>query len=128
VRDEVLGAFPDLPAVAAMVWVPMLKEDDAAAARLVAELIADPRLQHFYDARRAAGRAIAGSLGGRGHTAWDAYLFYRPGARWRRLPPPPDAWVHQLGGSAWADPARLRRGAEMRAELRRLAVTLISRA
>jgi hypothetical protein len=114
----VLGAHPAAPLAAAVVWLPMLGGDDAAAA-IAAALVPDPRARHFYDPGRLAGRAVARALGAAaGETAWGMYLFWGPDARWTgEAPPRPDAWLHQLGDCRWADPARHRRGAGLAAAL-----------
>lgn len=60
-----------------------------------ARAIRNPRVRHFYDADKLAGRAVAVSLGGEGETAWDIYLFYEQGTVWQHRPPVPVAWAHQ---------------------------------
>jgi hypothetical protein len=121
----VLDAHPGAALAAAVVWLPMLGGDDAAAAGAAASLVADPRARHFYDPGRRAGRAVARALGAAGgETAWDMYLFWGPGARWAaEAPPRPEAWLHQLGDCSWADPARHRWGDGLSAALRELAGT-----
>lgn len=108
-----------------IVWIPMRPEDSETAARAAVRLCDGPRVDHFYDAERAAGRAIARSLGGDGEVAWDVYLAYPSSTAWERTPPPPSAWAHQLRGSAWADPARYHAGAGLAPELRRMVMELL---
>jgi hypothetical protein len=50
---------------------------------------------------------VAHVVGGNGTIAWDCHLFYRAGAAWGEMLPPPDRWMHQLGLSVWADPISL---------------------
>jgi hypothetical protein len=57
-----------------IVWIPMRPEDSAATAHVSARRYGDHRVDHFYDADRSAGRAIARGLGGEGDVAWDIYL------------------------------------------------------
>lgn len=109
-----------------IVWVPMLPEDNAAAARASAGECADSRVDHFYDADQHASRAIAGLLGGVGAVAWDVYLMYARHTRWERTPPLPYAWAHQLRRNAWADPARYHSGSALASELRRTVTHLRS--
>ncbi|HSH79405.1 MAG TPA: hypothetical protein VLA19_12860 [Herpetosiphonaceae bacterium] len=92
-----------------IVWIPMLVDDSEAAARRSAQLLAEPRVRQFYDARQEVGRVVADSLGAAGEIAWDTYLFYRPGSIWNVDPPAPDTWMHQLSAK-WAPPSHLRRG------------------
>lgn len=108
----------DLPA--ALVWIPMLPGDAPSAAEVIAKRLDHPRLLHFYDAERRAGRAIATSLGWSEDVAWDVYLLYPAGATWGANPPRPQEWAHQLGGWERADPRRFRTGPALGQELHRL--------
>jgi hypothetical protein len=100
-----------------IVWIPMLPEDNKAAACASAGLSDDPRVDHFYDPEKSAGRAIARCLGGVGEVAWDVYLVYPPHITWEHTPPPPSAWAHQLRRSAWAERARYHVGGDLISEL-----------
>jgi len=95
----------------------MLQGNGEATAQESARIIEDPRVRHFHDPERRAGRALAASLGGQGKVAWDIYLFYAKGGEWIEDPPRPTDWMHQLSAS-WADPARLRAGDDLVEELR----------
>ncbi len=106
----ILQAFPGAAITALIVWLPMLPEDTAAAAAAAADTDADPRARHFYDPQRISGKAIAAALGGGGRVAWDTYLVYPPRARWDHRVPLPEAWMHQLEDSSWADAAHYRIG------------------
>ncbi len=88
VRQAVLTAFPTADIRVSIVWIPMLVDDSEAAARRSAQLLAEPRVRQFYDARQEVGRVVADSLGAAGEIAWDTYLFYRPGSIWNVDPPP----------------------------------------
>jgi hypothetical protein len=96
--------------VVSIVWIPMLPGDSARAAQAATALVSDARARHYFDPERRAGRAIAGRMGGEGKIAWDMYLFFAPDATWEAEPPLPMEWAHQLGDTAWADPARCHRG------------------
>jgi hypothetical protein len=102
--------FPLADISVSMVWINMLEADSPAAAQAAAPIVGDPRARHFYDPDRRAGRAIAECIGGRGHVAWDMYLFYTAGGEWRAAPPRPATWAHQLAREGWADPGRYRGG------------------
>src|SRR5262245_14404922 len=81
----------------AWVFIDMMKTDDASSAGHAAERVDDLRLRAFHDPKHLLGRAMARTLGWKGHVAWDTYFVYRPGARWTEGDPPaPDAWFHQL--------------------------------
>ncbi len=94
----------------------MLPDDAAEAAGPSARIIADPRVRHFHDPEKRAGKAIAESLGSEDGLAWDIYLFYASGGQWSDGPPAPIDWMHQLP-SSWADPARFHTGDELPVEL-----------
>lgn len=103
----------------------MLLTDRREKAERAAQMIRDPRVQHFHDPERRAGRAIAQSLGADGPIAWDIYLFYPEDATWEADPPRPTEWTHQLWGRTWADPARYRRGRSLRQALREITAGLL---
>jgi hypothetical protein len=96
----------------------MLPADNAVTARLQSLRMADPRVRHFHDPHRRAGRAIAQALGAPGQVAWDIYLFFPAGREWGETLPAPVHWAHQLG-DGWADPAHYHSGQDLVAELAR---------
>jgi hypothetical protein len=104
---------------AMIVWIEMLAEDKEADIIALAREMTDPRIRWFHDPRHRAGRAIATSLGGTGQVAWDVYLFFDAGVEWKKQPPAPGQWAHQLGDK-WADPTRHHFGDELEPELGRL--------
>ena len=69
-----------------MVWIDILPSDSEAAARRATALLDDPRVTHFHDADRHAGRAWAGALGIQ-DVAWDVYLMFESGAQWENPVP-----------------------------------------
>jgi len=97
----------------------MLETDNEQAARVSSGLLDDPRVIHFYDPEKRFGKAIAEGLHGEGKTAWDIYLFYKPGVQWVETPPQPVSWMHQLYPSSWADPNYYRTGQDLVEELRK---------
>ncbi len=101
--------FPRADISVGIVWINMLAGDTQEAARRSAIIVADPRVRHFYDPDRQAGKAIAEVLGWKGHIAWDIYLFYAQDAVWGHLPPEPGTYMHQLR-DGWATQAHFRRG------------------
>lgn len=115
---EILAEHPAAAMTGFIVWLPMLRTDNEAAAGEAARLSADPRVHHFYDPSATSGRMIAAQLGGRGYAAWDVYLVYSSGVRWTDGPPIPADWLHQLHGSFWADEAHYRTGPDLDVALR----------
>ncbi len=102
-----------------MVWIDMLPGDNAASAAESAKRFQDPRLRHFHDPNRLAGRVLAKSIGAAGHTAWDMYLFYGKEAEWIAGPPSPVDWVHQLDDE-WAGSDHHAWGDGLKPKLRKL--------
>ena len=122
----------------AWVFIDMMATDDLNSATESAARVTDPRLAAFHDPHHELGRAMARSLGWKGHVAWDTYFVYRPGTLWTAAEmPTPDEWFHQLkdremweqtaeadvGTTEWthaladkseADPARFRTGDDLR--------------
>ncbi len=81
------------------VWMPVLQSDNAAAGRQAELLLPDPRVTHYWDGDSSLGKLYGRSLElprGR-QLAWDIYFVYAPGVTWDDEPPPPTAWMHQLG-------------------------------
>ena len=48
----------------------------------------DPRVLHFWDAERFAGRWFSKAVLGEPGYMWDAYLLYGPDATWDQAPGP----------------------------------------
>jgi hypothetical protein len=51
-------------------------------------VLSDPRVAHFWDADRFAGRWFAKTVYGEDGFMWDAYLLYGPNATWEQAPRP----------------------------------------
>jgi hypothetical protein len=92
----------------------MLETDTLVAARSSAARLSGGQMRQFYDRSRWAGKMIAEMLTGADATAWDSYLFYRPGAAWIGELPQPAEWIHQLTSAPWAGPARFYTGQALR--------------
>ena len=114
-QRSIIESYPDADVSVSIVWIHMLDGDtEMAARRSAGGIVHDPRVRHFYDPERRAGKAITRSLGGEeGKAAWDIYLFYEKGCEWIDGPPAPVDWMHQLTSSSWADPARYRQGDDL---------------
>lgn len=122
-RDSVLRAFPDADLHVEIVWLDMLPNDRPSTALEAARRLDDPRVRHFHDPSKVAGRAFARGLLPVG-VAWDVYLFYPAGAEWTEDPPRPSSWSHQLGR---VDPEHFHPRERLRAELRASAERLLAR-
>jgi hypothetical protein len=94
---EPLFEIKDLDFRAAWVFIDMMPSDNATSAAGSAGRVIDSRLAAFHDPNHLLGRAMARTLGWKGHIAWDTYFVYRPGRLWTAAEMPlPDLWFHQL--------------------------------
>jgi len=110
---EDMGFGPDEISIL-VVWMPMLPFDRLKTAEKASRIYATfPHVVQFYDPKKIVGRAVAGSMGASGKTAWDMYLFYPRDVSWAETPPQPFAWVHQLGADPWAGRAQFKWGADL---------------
>ena len=125
VQEAIIKGYPDADISVSIVWINMLPLDNRAMARVRAQTMQDPRVQHFHDPRKRVGRAIAHSMGGRDKVAWDIYLFFAPGGEWDGGPPPSTWWAHQLSGSSWADSAHYHHGDDLVGQLRQAVARLL---
>lgn len=117
---SVLEDFPKADIDVSIIWIDMLRSDNAAAAAKIAKMFDDPRVRQFHDPRdsRLAGKAFAHGLIREGAgVAWDIYMFYDKDARWDEHPPKPIDWMHQLSGGRRADATRFRTGDALVEEL-----------
>ena len=94
----------------------MMSGDTDEAAQKAVKKFKDKRVKQFYDPQTAGRPGVCQSLGHSDKVAWDIYMFYPGGVIWRDLPPPPEAFMHQLRGS-WADQSRLFEKEQLRAKL-----------
>jgi len=98
--------FPDATLEVLVVWIALKESDTLEAAGRAVGKFPDARVTQFFDPQQRAGKAIAGLLGHDGRIVWDFYLFFPPGCEWRKTPPGPEVYMHQLR-NGWADPDRL---------------------
>lgn len=98
VQTKVLETIGNKGLKAYAVWEPILRTDNARAARRSTILIKDPRVEHFWTPTTHIGEAFQAPLALKGEPAWDVYLVYREGVGWEgHAPPRPDYFMHQLG-------------------------------
>lgn len=96
VQRHVLERIGGDELVPLVVWGPMLERETEAQARAATTLVPDPRSRHFWIAGHDLAERLAPAVGlPEGERAWDVYLLYRPGVRWRGdVPPEPDLALH----------------------------------
>ena len=85
-----------------VVWLPILRGDDAEAAARAVRRYEVPGVSHYWDPGLALAEALGKALalpprevGRESGLAWDVYLLFDRGARWGA---PPTFWMHQLDG------------------------------
>ncbi len=110
VQQSILADLPDTEISVAFVWIDMVVGDSRTTAEQIAATIVDPRAAHWHDLHKAAGKAMAESLGGSGEVAWDTYSLYAPAQRWTQSVPYPVDWAHQLTRNAFANSSHYRSG------------------
>ncbi len=98
IQSEVLDTIVDESLRAYVAWVPVLPDDAPGPDESNLAIVSDARAAHYWDAQRALPPLFAPLLGlPAGWPAWDVYLAYAAGARWRDGTPAPALWHHQLG-------------------------------
>ncbi len=100
IQTSVLDRIRDPSLRAYVVWVPILPDDNEAAALGACELVTDAGATHFWDEQRVLPDMFASVLGlPEDWPAWDVYLAYPPGVTWPNSiqnAPAPAFWHHQL--------------------------------
>lgn len=121
VRKSIMDRFAASGVYAVVVWEPMLKPDNEAAARQSSGIFAGVPAAQFYDPERHAGwayerehfsdkwddvdaalptdhwlREMVDSKPKPG-PEWDVYMLFKPGVRWEGQAPKPDAFIRHIG-------------------------------
>jgi hypothetical protein len=104
VVGEVLKKFSSSKLQAMLIWEPMRERDSPVSAAQQALTVQDARISQGWNENREVGKLFAEAL--KLHDiAWDVYVAYEPGIKWKgQWPPSPTFWMHQLEG---ADPELL---------------------
>ena len=92
VQQEVLEANPRLPLRVYAVWFDMFEGDERATVDTA--LLSDPRVTHFWDDGKAAGRWYAAFTrpADPEWVEWDAFFVYPAGSTWDAAGARPLAW------------------------------------
>jgi hypothetical protein len=99
VRENVLDANKDLDIRVLAVWLPVLGSDTRESATKVTAVLADPRVEQFYDPGAKTGRWFKTNVVDDikrlqtrrvfgGGITWDAFFLYGPKAKWTKAPKP----------------------------------------
>lgn len=98
VVGEVLKKFSSSKLRAMLIWEPMRERDSPVTAARQALTVQDARISQGWNENREVGKLFAETLKLH-HIAWDVYLTYEPGIKWKgQWPPSPTFWMHQLEG------------------------------
>ncbi len=95
---KTLKSVPDDRVRAYIVWLPIFGGDFKGEQRNLSRSFGDRRVSYFSDPESLSGKLWERVLKTERLIAWDVYLLYGPDAKWEQDPPPPDYWMHQLGG------------------------------
>ena len=82
-----------------VVWIPMFPGDSEAKAAEAMKLVLGRRARHYWDAEKSIGKDFSTSLElpqDRVPVAWDVYLVFDKEAVWKKMPPLPTQWMHQV--------------------------------
>ncbi|MCI0330912.1 MAG: hypothetical protein L0196_08180 [candidate division Zixibacteria bacterium] len=93
-----LKEIPDERLRATVIWVPIRTVDNPKTAWERSREFPEKRITYVWDENLLAAKTWQKILGLSG-IAWDVYLLYQPKAKWKRRPPKPDFWMHQLSSA-----------------------------
>jgi hypothetical protein len=99
-QEKILDMLPSDELRLYVVWTPVLREDNRAAAVEAMTLITGERVTHFWDADKSLGLAFGTVVDlPRDRTlGWDVYFVFDRDLEWGDGQPPiPTEWMHQLG-------------------------------
>jgi hypothetical protein len=98
VREEILEKQPEARLKVYAIWFNMIWTDSRS--RWPAEILADPRVQHFWDEGRVVGRWYEENVTHRGdEVEWDAFFVYGPETAWDAKPPQVVTWDRTIVGA-----------------------------
>ena len=86
-----------------VVWIPVLKADIRDFAEDSSKMFTDKRVKQYWDGDKKLGNAFGKVVelperrGKRLTLAWDIYFAFDAETEWKKEPPKPDYWMHQLG-------------------------------
>ena len=99
VQEKVLAKINDKKLKVYVVWAPVLRSDNRKKAVGAMKLLSDKRTVHFWDPKKKLGLRYGKivELPKNRKLAWDIYFAFDGKSRWKRDPPKPNDWMHQLG-------------------------------
>jgi len=102
VQKEVLEKYPSLPIQVYSIWFSMLPWDSPLAFPSAQKTMSDPRVTHFWDKEKIAGRWFKQNVTPdyQGKVIWDVYYLYGPEAEWGSTPQPLLIWGRTIMGKS----------------------------
>jgi hypothetical protein len=94
VQKDILEKYPSLPIQVYSIWFSMLPWDSPLAFPSARKTLSDPRVAHFWDKEKMAGRWFKENVTPdyQGKVIWDTYYLYGPEAEWGGTPQPMLIW------------------------------------
>lgn len=91
-QKEILEKHPKADVAVYAVWFSMFPGDSRS--HWPSGLLTDPRVEHFWDEGKLAGRWYGSHVTqpGSEHVEWDAYFLYGPKAPWQEKPEGMVSW------------------------------------
>ena len=83
-QQNILEKHPDADLRVHVIWFNMLPGDSREG--WDEDVLADPRVTHYWDEDRVVGEALVEPLGHDGPIVWDAFAVHGPGAKWDDRP------------------------------------------
>lgn len=99
-QEKILNVLPSDQLRLYVVWTPVLREDNRAAAVEAMTLVSGERVTQFWDADKSLGLTFGNVVDlPRDRTlGWDVYFVFKRDLEWDgEQPPVPTDWMHQLG-------------------------------
>jgi hypothetical protein len=90
VQSDILEKNPNAKLKVYAVWFNMIPTDSRWLRQR--RWLDDPRVVHFWDEEKLAGRFYAEHVTRAGDVEWDAFFLYRPDASWAESPPEAMSW------------------------------------
>lgn len=94
-RKKVLGQIKSDDFRLYVIWVPMLPADNEDRVPAAVSRLTDKRVTHNWDEKAELPKSYEKILKME-EPAWDVYYLYDRGVTWKKEPPKPEFYMHQL--------------------------------
>lgn len=93
-QKYVLDEIDDQDLKVFVVWGPMQGYETREHAEEAPAFLPDPRATHYWTTAQTCAEIFAEPLGLEDEPAWDTFLLFGSGTRWRDRPPAPSYYMH----------------------------------